>query len=323
MTRRRIFGCLAVIMAGLLVGDALGQQGDKVELRLRLKKGDVYQVKQSVEQKITQEVQGQKMEIAQTFGFGYLYVVEQVDAESTATVKITYYSVAMKQDGLMGHTEYDSTHPPEAVPMQAKPFAGMLGQGFTMKITPEGEVKEVKGVGAMLQKMLENSGLPEGPMRDGLISGLKNQFSDEGMKEMMGQVTGFYPKERVGVGDTWKRQMMITKGLPMIIDSTYKLKSRKDGVAKIEAVMVVKPNPKAKPMDMGIMKIGYKLGGKQQGTFEINEATGMLKRSHVKQKLSGTIVIEGMPNQPEGMTLPMTVESEEKVEVTKGRPKEE
>jgi len=323
MTRRRMFGCLAVMIAGLLAGDALAQGAEKVELRLRLKKGDVYHVKQSVEQKITQEFQGQKMEIAQTFGFGYLYVVQEVDPESTATIKITYDSVAMKQDGPMGHVEYDSTHPPGPVPMQAKAFAGMLGLGFTMKITPEGEVKEVKGVDAMLQKMLENSGLPEGPMRDGMAQGLKKQFSDEGMKEMMSQMTGFYPKEPVGAGEKWKREIKISKTLPMIIDSTYTLKSRKDGVATIDAVMVVKPNPKGEPMDMGVMKVGYKLGGKQQGSFEVNEATGMVKTSRLKQKLSGTIVIEGMPNQPEGMTLPMAIESDVKVDVTEGRPKEE
>jgi hypothetical protein len=282
---------------------------DKIQLRLRLQKGESYNLRMTVNQKISQNIQGQQQDMTQTIGTGYLFNVADVNENEMASVKVTYRSILFRQDGPMGTIEYDSSNPPAAVPPMAMGFAALVGQSFSMIISPEGHVKSIQGVDAMLTRMMKQFDLPDDSMRDSVEKNLREQFGDEALKESMENLMAIYPDKPVGTGDSWTKKVIISKGFPFILDNTWTLKTRKDGVSIIEVSSKISANPKAAPIVMGTMKLSYDISGKQKGTMELQEATGWIRRAESTQEFSGRVKMEDASQMPEGMSWPISVKS--------------
>lgn len=297
---------LAVLV--LLSSSTTWAAEEKVELRFRLEEGESYKLRVTIEQEIVRWIEGEEQEIIQTIGIGQTFDVKKVDADGTATIEVTFGPMAMKMEGPQGTFEYDSEDPPDEVPLPGKALGAMVGQGFTMKITPEGRVTDLKGADKMFEAMLESLDLPEGPIKDSIVESLKDQFGEEALKEMMENMTALLPDKPVGIGDSWSHTIVLTKGFPSIMENTWTLTDRKDGVATIKVKSTIKSNPDAPPMKMGPMTMKYKLKGSQKGTVKLDEATGWFVEGEIKQEMSGEIIMGGIPGQAKEQSLPILIE---------------
>ena len=295
-----IVGILALV-AGMLF--SCGGGSKKLDLRLRLGQGKSYSTKMVADQTITQTIQGQTQEIKQTIGMAYTYDVKKVESDGSAQVDIAYDWILYSQDGPMGKSEYDSSNPPATLPDAALGYAALLGKGFSMTVTPLGEVTGVQGIDALLWGILDTLNVPAGSTRDALLENLQAQFGEEAMKESFEKATAIYPEKPVAVGDSWSKKLVLAMGMPMIVDNTWTLKSRKDGVAFVDVKSTIAPNPDAKPMEISGMTVSYEVSGDQNGTLELDEATGWPLRSNMTQNLSGQI-------SAAGMTWPITIVSD-------------
>jgi len=302
-------GLLGILVVILAVSIVISCAREKIQLQLRLQEGESHTIKVLTDQNISQTIQGQRHDIIQTTGTGHTFDVEEVDADGNALVKVTYRSVLFKQDGPMGKIEYDSSNPPAIIPPMAMGFAALVGQSFSMMISPDGHIIDVQGVDAMLTHVMKKLDIPEGPMKVSIEESLKNQFGDQALTEIMESMMAIYPEKPVGIGDSWTRKVVISKGFPMILDNTWTLKDRKGGVAIIEVSSTVNPNPEAAPIEMGTMRLSYDISGEQEGTIELQEATGWTTRAKFTQNFSGLVKIGGTPQMPEGMSWPISIDS--------------
>lgn len=282
--------------------------GKDLELRLRLKKGDSYSLKMTVDQKTFQTVMGQKHDMAQTIGFGYVFDVNDVAKDGTAMIKFTFKSSYFKQQGPTGTIEYDSSNPTDTDHPMAKTFASIMGQSLTMQVTPKWHVKEIKGCDEMINHILEQLDLPEGPTTDQIVKSIKDQFGDKAFKEIWQQMMNIYPEKPIAIGDFWSRRFAYSMGVPMIIENAWILKERKNGIAFIDVNSKIKSDPDAGPVKMGNMTLTYDVTGDQNGTLELLEATGWIIRAKLIQKLSGMVEYSGVPAL-EGRNVPISIES--------------
>jgi hypothetical protein len=124
----------------------------------------------------------------------------------------------MKQP-MMGELVYDSSDPAadaNANPM-SQAFSAMVGESFTMIITPEGEVRKIEGMDRIFDK------LTGGPQ---MIEAMKQNMGDEAMRGMMEKSFKAWTANDVNPGDTWNVQL--DQPLPMLgtmkSDSTMTLK---------------------------------------------------------------------------------------------------
>jgi hypothetical protein len=263
----------------------------------------------TMDQEIVQWLQGNETEMLQIIGMGETFKVTDVDDEGAMTIKASFGPVYMKVEGPQGTFEYDSEDPPDEVPLPAQGMAALVGCSFTVKFTPEGKIEELTGVDEMFDKIIEAIELPDEQMKDQMIEDMKKQFGGDALKEMMENMTAIFPDEPVGVGDFWKQKMAITRGFPMIIESTFTLAGREDGVAELEVESTIQPNPDAEPMKMGGMTMKIKLKGTQEGTLKIDEATGWFVEGKITQEMEGEMVMSGAPGMEEEMSLPMRIKS--------------
>jgi hypothetical protein len=127
------------------------------------------------------------------------------------------------------------------------------------------------------------------------------------MKQNMQNLFALYPPKPAGVGETWARKVVISKGFPVVIDATYALKARQGGVAEVALDAKLSPNPDAAPVDLGTGKMTYDLSGEQHGCAKVVEATGWTQSLTTEQTLSGTIKFDTPGDKDK--TIPITVKS--------------
>jgi hypothetical protein len=303
-------------LAGLSAA-ALAQ--DQVVLRMNLRQGQTYLIHTRSAQTIAQTVQGKEITIHQSIGMTMTYRVESIAADGASTIRLTYAAMQFQQDGPTGKFAYDSTQPAAATYPGAQVFTSLIGQSLTIVMDPLGKVRQVQGVNALMEKMLQQLGekVPAN-VRESIIAGFKEKFGDEAIKETFANMV-FYPEQPVGVGDSWVQRVNLTRGYPMIVEGSCALRERKDGFAVLEMQARIQPNEQAQPLKVGNVSLQYRLSGSTSGSFRIAEATGMVASGRVLQKLAGRMELL----QPDGalqMAIPMRIESTTDLEMTEQSP---
>jgi hypothetical protein len=297
-------GLLVTLLAlGLTSSCGGGAQEEKLQLRLNLEAGESYRLRMITDQKVSQTIQGQQQDLTQTVGIGYTFDVGEVKSDGSMLATVTYEWVRFEQKGPAGEILYDSANPPDRIDPSAAGYPALLGQSFTMELSPEGQVKDLWGVDDMLAGILGALDLPPGGMRDTLEQSFRSQFGEQSMKENMENMMAIYPADPVDIGDTWTKKVVVATGFPMILENSWTLKSRQDGVATIAVFSKVEPNPDAPPLEIGPIKISYELSGEQQGTMELDEGTGWTLGAHMTQAFSGEM------KMGDDMSWPISIDS--------------
>ena len=301
---------LAIAAGAVVVCPAGAQQ--KIRYELKLSKGQKYYVQNVTEQQIFQAVMGQPQSMEQTIGIGVDLDVNDVDGSGNMLVYHKYSWIQFRQKGPVGEIVYDSAKKDVRVPAGAEGFAALVGEGYLMKLTPRGRVVEVKGAERMAANVRRK--LPPGRTGDQMMKPLGRYFTEKAIKEGTEASMGIYPDKPVGVGDSWNTKIVLSQGFAVIVESEWAVKGRKEGVATVGIVSTIKPNPKAEPLDMGVMKMSYQLSGKQDGTMQLQESTGMVLSSKMDQEISGEVkmvIASGDPGRTAGQetVIPMTMKS--------------
>ena len=316
-----IFVYVLVIQAVVLAASQ-----DKVDLKLRLKAGESHEMKRTQNQNITQTMNGQEQKMTQVqemiMGFDCL----SVDANGNMDVEVTYKSMKVTMDGPMGRMEFDSANPKPVDPnrpdekMMTAMFSAIAGSKFQMKITPTGKTLDVRGLGEMVAKMRGKmkESIGNSPEMQGLDKFFDKMFDEKQVKEMTGDMMGTFPAEPVAVGDTWYDTTSMNFIMPIDIDTTYMLKQRKDGIAYIDAAAKMDMGDSSKAIEIDPNnKVFMQISGTMNSTSEVEEKTGLARKSNVAMNFSGVMRMEASQQMPEGMTMPMTITGNAVVELIK------
>jgi len=309
---------LTVLVFVLTVGSwtANSNAAEKIDLKLRLKQGQKYGMQTIIDQKISQTIQEQEQNIRQMIATGMDFEVLAVDDNGVASVKTTYQTIHVKISGPMGVIEYDSTKPDApadannpVAQMMGQMYASMVGRSLVMKVNPRGKVVEVKGFKEMMQRMVEKMCGDDDAEKRKMKEFMKNFLSEDRVKIMGSNMMMAFPARPVGIGDSWADKESMSIGFPIEIANTYTLKERKNGVAIVDVSSKMDFGEKDAPIDTGPVKINMEMTGRVRGTSQIDEASGWMIRSKMKMQLSGEIKIIPNEQMPEGMTVPMTIDS--------------
>lgn len=309
MKVKRILSIFVVMAFSVAVSFVYADE--KVDLKLRLEKGQTYKMRTLNEMKIKQTMPGQQqaMTINQKNETKTIYTAEDVREDGTFVLKVAYDAIAFKTENPDPNQtiEYDSADTSKAVGPMASVLGAIVGQSFTITITPDGHVKEVQGIDAFCRRMEEKiNELPEGQMRVGMETQFKMQYSEEALKANMENSFNMYPDNPIDIGDTWQRKTTMNQGFPMVIDSIYTLKERKNGIAVIDVFAMIQTNKEAGPTEMGNVKIQYKMSGSVTGIMEIQESTGWPIRSNQNLRLTGSVTVQS-PEMQQPMSIPMSI----------------
>lgn len=309
-----LLGLVIVLVLGAIVSDVYSAD-QKFDLKLKLKKGQKFGLKMVTDQKMSQTMMGQQQKMNQMTAMGMSFEVLDVDDNGNMSIKTTYLTIHARIEGPMGVMEYDSTKPQQPGadnPMSAM-YKAMLGQSFAMKLSPKGEILEIKGMDEMIATMIDKMTIDEA-MKQQMKEMMKNFINEDKMKETSGTMVAALPPKPVGIGDSWTNKISVAIGFPMEIDTTNTLTDHKEGIITIQTNANIETGDDAKPTEMGPMKMTMKMKGVQKGTIQIDQATGWIVRSKTDANFTGEIKTEPNEQMPQPMTIPIAIENVTTVE---------
>lgn len=234
---------LALLFA--LAGTALAAQG--VTLRYKWNKGEPVRYRTIQESTVTMSGVPGIGEMTVVTNMTQVMALKAMDVapNGNATVETTFESIKMEVSSAAFSFAYDSAAPSQAAdPLTAQlsqTFGALLGQSFTMVLTPTGAVEKVEGITKLMQNLQGASPAAAG------LPGLES-MSDDAMKSMFGQSFAALPARAVGPGDTW--QTSVTLPNPMgemtsAVTSTMRGVESMNGrnVAKFSSAVAISPAP--------------------------------------------------------------------------------
>ena len=316
--------------------DSITQDPD---LKLRLKPEQKHNVQIVREDTISQTVMGQKQDIHQTKTTGLEFEVERIDTDGAAWLKVTYLTVKEKSKSAAGQMEYDSTKLDASTdnPFGAT-YSAMIGQSFVMKIAPKGKIVEIKGIDEMYRRMAEKIVQDEDTLRkkrlkekaqraieranrqygsrnkriDAVKKMIKNNpfFTEAKITEAVDNVIIPFSGRALEIGDSWQGKRALLSGVPVKVDCTYTLREKDPAIATVgisSKIDLADVPVSAKVGSSGLTKLS--MTGSYQGTAQIDQASGWMIRKKVALKVSGQMKVAANRQAPQGMTIPMSIES--------------
>ena len=292
---------------GIVLVVLCGNGAAATQLQWKLAKGKTYYQKTGVDQQITQSLMGQEQKMEMAMGTGLKLQVLDVDAQGNMRIQYTYLWSKLRQVNPMGQVDYDSSRQ-SPVPAGAEGFAALVGQSYTVKLTPKGKVLDVNGVEQLRETVLKR--LPAGADTSMGMNPVAMYIDKTTVKQMTEANMNIYPDKPVSPGESWTREMTVAIGFAMIIQSKWTLQKEEAGVATMSLAATVRTDPSAPPMDAGGMKVKANMKGTQEGTIQVVEATGLITTSKEHQLLKGELQIGTPGDSQSTMTIPMTIDSQ-------------
>ncbi len=250
-------------------------QGERLELRLQ--KGDRFPLMKTVEQTLEQRsaiapaVARTKLELMLAI------TVEEVKSDAVL-LGVTYSRVAYEHDVNGQRLSYDSASHQGAVPWDAVPYAGMIGNGFSFWLGRDNSIRELVGYQSFLERCVAEVPLER---RQTLLSEISNRFGDDGVANFIDDSIGLLPYDgtvdadaatRVLPGDVWTRERRLMQPVPIYLTSTYRLTGINHKTAEIEILGRVASGEAMTGSDHGRLRI---TGGHSEGHCSVDRATGL------------------------------------------------
>ena len=292
--------CLALLYA------ASAHAQEKVQLRLNLKKGQAFEQVISVQQKVSQTIQKQKMDTTTKTRFRMRMEVLENSSDGNLRIKTIYKTVQM--DLLMkgaGRTDftmhYDSTKPGEKIEPAMHAFKALVGQSITSTVSPVGEVLKIEGWDKLANGMANSMKIPAAQRAQFLKS------MQASMKSQTGQSMGLssFADQAVAIGDSWTTESTQTASVPILLATTYTLRTRENGTAVMDVNSTIQNNEDADAMEFSGSKVKTNFSGTQTGVMRVSEATGLPQNFELNMRFSGQVVVADPANPKNSMTIPM------------------
>jgi len=261
----------------------------QVKLSLNPEKGKKYEYFTESVQNIKTTVMGQEVPVEMIMSTKYMMEIIDKKPQET-TVRFTSEEMAYIVSSPMMKMEYDSKNPTENLSdidkMLAKMFDKMLGQSFLTVFAPDGSIISLTGMETIGESMA-NAISGDGPMGAQMGAQMKQQFSDNAMKNMFEQTFKIYPTNAVKVGNSWNiESTTIVNEMNSVFKTKYTLKQLAKNMATISVDAQIEMTP------MAIME--GKLNGVQTGTITMETKTGLTIKSEIEQNTQGIVSTQGM-----------------------------
>jgi len=296
----------AVLLGFLFATTLPALTQEKLDLRPHFAKDDVHSMTVTMDQTIYQTVQGKPERLTQRITTGYTIKVENVDEHGQATLSLKYDSQAYHATSGSTTIDYDSTQPATVEPAIAASLAALIGQSYTFTVTADGQVGRVMGLEKTADLVVSKLSGVEGPSRVAVERMIRAQLSEGGVKACLANLFAPFPDHAVVVGESWPHSTRIDSVVPLTLETTCTLKSRRDGVATLE-ISGHFSAPANSALELGQTRFTCDFQGDTRGEIQVQESTGWATASITTQSLAGTATTQS-PIVP-AQSIPLKIES--------------
>ncbi len=280
----------------------------KIQLTLKLEQGKEYRQVSDSKVNVNQEINGQKMNIVIQVKASMTYLVKAVnDHDYDLEVKYDSLSMIMQlpQATMMFSSEKNSEQD-----MVSQILEALKNQPFGLKLSDTGKVMEVKNIESLFEsifsKFPQTADSQVTPMKDQI----KSLYGEDSFKGNIQMVTAIFPEGPVAIGDTWTVDTKVESGMSANVSTTYTLKDSQKDYVLIDGDSKFESANKDAYSETNGMPIRYDLAGTIKSGLKIDSRTGWIIEAKLNQDIQGNTYIKESDQMPNGMKIPMTMNSE-------------
>ena len=225
------------------------------------------------------------------------------DQPGVKRLGVKYHRVRFTQDVPGNEADYDSDHPPRAVPLALQAYHGLRDNGFQFWLDEKNQIVEVVGFDQFLTRCLR--GVPP-DQRAKVRAIVESTSGADGVANFIDNSIGALPNERVRENDSWQSRKKILQPVPMWVDNVFTLRKLEKDVASIDimgtitggntlalplkAVNLQEFEDPSKPSDLIAIEID---SGHSAGSCLIDRRSGLPRQSKVEQTLQMNVRLPG------------------------------
>ncbi|WP_343485995.1 DUF6263 family protein [Allomuricauda sp. d1] len=273
---------LKSVVLGLFVLSSFLVQA-QVDLGYTLEVGQNFRIKQNANQLMIQTLEGSSHEITNELeGLFTFEVTSKTDTGYDLALK--FEDFALKSSSSIQGTLIDvrASEPVDGDMMSAI-FNGLIGYELTVKMGALGQITTVEGGEGLIQNMIANAGIEDEFTANLMKKSLEGEFGTESLAKSFEQMTFFYPKEKIAVGETWtnKHEGKLSS------ENIWKLEKIENGMASITGDADITVNNEDENLKMN-------LTGKQETALEASIENGFIKKMMVSSMAEGNSTMPQM-----------------------------
>jgi hypothetical protein len=188
---------LALLLAAVAPASIVAAQ--EVTLGWRFQPGDVHRYVQTQ----STRMESPMGEITSTQTTRIRHEVVRVARDGAADLRVTQEALRVVQDGPMGRQEFDSEAGVEPDDPGMRFLSMLTGRSFEMTLAPDGEVRRVAGMDALVNDIMAPIMEQSPEMAEQIRDMLENMFDEERWRALMQQGIQTVPTGRVAPGAEW------------------------------------------------------------------------------------------------------------------------
>lgn len=262
-------------------------------LELRLKPGERFPLRKTIEQTVTQTGPDGPIHSQTTLKLLLAIRVEEVRPDGAKRMRVDYQRVEYAQDIAGERLQYDSAGPPSPVPLETAAYHGMVDNGFSFWLGPDNRIEQIDDFAGFLQRCVED--VPEAQRRE-VMARLMSVSGDEGIANFVDDSIGLLPADgsEIRPGAHWTRRREVLRPVPIYLTTTCILKELDEKAATIDIAGTIAPSATYGPSDQPSAGLQLTVtGGRSAGTCTIDRASGLPTRSRIQRDFDMVVHLPG------------------------------
>ncbi len=283
-------------------------QSQSSELSLKLVNGNVYRQITNSKVTISQEVNGQTMDMVMKINGTMTFHVKAID-ENGFHMDTKFEKLSMSMQMPQATMEFDSEKKDEN-----DVFSNILGavidKTFEVTMTKTGKVTEVKNVEALWETAIDQFDQLSDMQREQIKAQIMQAYGAAALKGSIEMVTAIYPDQPVSIGEKWAINTKLESGMSAIMNTDYELVDLAADYTLIRGNSTIKTADKDAYVEANGMPMKYDLAGSMKSEIKVDKNTGWIMEANINQEINGDAYIKENPQIPDGMKIPMAMTTE-------------
>lgn len=283
MLRSRMV-CLFVVVLIAACSAAAYCQADKVDLKLNLKEGQVFKVRQVSKHSGSGTVGSRTETGAESFSTGMVFTVQKAESDGAYVIKIaldnpTYAAGASSGGDIVGQLNQTVN----------QALSTLNGRSFTATVTSSGSVRYVEGVNELVSGAIDSLAGQSPLVQQAGRMFLTQSFNEPVLREGLESLFSVLPGRPVEIGERWSRKAATNAtGVTKMSDIFCKITSRSGGVSQVKVYEQISTYNVTSPLGLNMQ-----MKGVTEGNIQIDESTGLVTGGTFTSNLSGKSVAVG------------------------------
>jgi hypothetical protein len=253
----------------------------QVRLELHLPRKQALPLLKSVEQVLIQKTQDGERVSHSSLELAVTMRLEEEAEDGSQLLSVVYNRVRYRQDVAGNTFVFDSSVPSGPLPVEALPYKGLVGNGFSFWIGKDHRIIKPVGFADFLKRCIREVPLAQ---QQQVLTAFADA-SDESIANFVDDSIGFLPPGTlVAEGESWNHERRLAKPIPLMLSTQCTLKRATDQFAEIDIDGTIATTktfaPETSP-DSDLQVVVR--GGRSKGFSEVDRKTGLPLHSEIKR----------------------------------------